>query len=205
MLACYADTDPNKPPEDPLASLEKTNTIKHNVETVIKPRIEALQDLSEHYNLDPYAMSSKLRRSFREEKKVLKRKRELDDDFKSRYSLPEDLSLVNEDDVRQEAKEVWATEKKDFDRHAADARRALEVDVGSTPVSRALNMASGSSSSRRIAKLPSRISTSKPGPGKLLASTLLLNSLRRSDPFLSGGTSVTKPAKAKPAGLIVRR
>ncbi|KAG8864914.1 hypothetical protein FRB96_003501 [Tulasnella sp. 330] len=199
------DTDPNKPPEDPLASLEKTNTIKHNVETVVKPRIEALQDLSEHYNSDPYAMSSKLRKSFREEKKVLKRKRELDDDFKSRYSLPEDLSLVAEDDVRQEAKDIWTSEKKDFDRHAADAKRALEVDVGSTPVARAMNLASGSSSSRRIAKLPSRLSNSKPTPGKSLASTLLLNSLRRSDPFLSRTTTVPKLAKAKPTGLIVRR
>lgn len=192
--------------------MEKTNTAKHNVETVVKPRIDALLDLSEHYNADPYSMSSKLRKTFREEKKVLKRKREMDDDFKTRYSLPDDMALVAEDDVRQEAKDAWTSEKKSFDRHAAEKRRALELEVGSTPVAPAMNAAASSSSARpqsNLPQLPSRIANSKPSSTKSsLASTLLLNSLRRSDPFLSGSTGSSqkpKPPIPKPSGLIVRR
>lgn len=203
------DNDPNKPPEDPLIALEKANTAKHNVETVVKPRIAALQDLSEHYNADPYALSSKLRKTFREDKKVQKRKREMDDEFKSRYSLPEEMTLVPDDDVREEAKEAWNSGKKTFDRHVADKRRALEIEVGSTPVARALGVAAGSSSlgssSGRLS-LPSRIATSKPALSKpSLASTLLLNSLRRSDPFLSHDTGSSRSSKSKPPGLIVRK
>lgn len=201
------DTDPDKPPDDPLVSLEKTNTAKHNVETVVRPRIEALQDLSEHYNADPYALSSKVRKKFREEKKELKRKRALDDDFKSKYSLSKDLSLVTEDDVRQEANDVWTMEKQAFDKRAADKRRALEIEVGSTPVARALDMAGPSSSRASSSATGKPTAPTKPSPKSTLASSLLLNSLRRSDPFLTSSSSSSQRLKGpvRPSSLILRR
>ncbi|KAG8910378.1 hypothetical protein FRC00_008293, partial [Tulasnella sp. 408] len=112
------ETDPDKPPDDPLAALEKTTIQKQTVETVVKPRIEALQGLSEHYNADPYALSVKVRKKFREEKKAEKRKREEDDDFKTKWALDKDLQLVPDEEVRTEAKEAWESGKKEFDREA---------------------------------------------------------------------------------------
>ncbi|KAG8906830.1 hypothetical protein FRB99_006005 [Tulasnella sp. 403] len=202
------DTDPDKPPDDPLAALEKTTIQKQTVEKVGKPRVEALQGLSDHYNADPYAQSSRLRKQFREEKKAEKRKRDADDEFKTRYSLSEDLALVPEDDdVREEAKEAWDRGKREFDRQAEAKRRALEVDVGSTPVARARGVAVGpSSSSSGSSRMPSRIATSKPSAKSTLASTLLINSLRRSDPFLpSTSGSNHKTGTSKPSGLSIKR
>ncbi|KIO34288.1 hypothetical protein M407DRAFT_16827 [Tulasnella calospora MUT 4182] len=206
------ETDPDKPPDDPLAALEKTAIQKQTVETVAKPRVEALQGLSEHYNADPYALSVKVRKKFREEKKAEKRKREEDDDFKTKWALDKDLQLVPDEEVRTEAKEAWEAGKKEFDREATAKRRALELDVGTTPISRASRLAPGPSSPAKSSsshRMPSRIANSKPSSHSTksaLASTLLMNSLRKSDPFLQGSPRLSSgPRKDKPLGLLVKK
>lgn len=79
------------------------------------PRIESLQEVSEHYNSDPYSLSSKARRKFREEKKIEMKKRQSDDVLKGRYGLPTNLSLVEDDVVAiQEAKEQWERGKREL-------------------------------------------------------------------------------------------
>lgn len=206
------ETDPDKPPDDPLAALEKTAIQKQTVETVVKPRIEALQGLSEHYNADPYALSVKVRKKFREEKKADKRKREEDDDFKTKWALDKDLQLVPDEEVRAEAKEAWQAGKREFDREAGAKRRALELDVGATPVARASRLAAGPSSTSKSSsslRMPSRIANSKPSlhsAKSTLASTLLMNSLRKSDPFLQGTSrSNSGLQKEKLPGLLVKK
>ncbi|KAG9017478.1 hypothetical protein FRB90_001122 [Tulasnella sp. 427] len=209
------ETDPDKPPDDPLAALEKTAIQKQTVETVVKPRIESLQSLSEHYNADPYALSVKVRKKFREEKKTEKRKRDQDDDFKTKWALDKDLHLVPDEEVRSEAKEAWESGKRDFDREAGAKRRALELDVGSTPISRASRVAAGSSSppkpsSSSSLRMPSRITGPKPSTShtakSTLASTLLINSLRKSDPFLHRASgSDLGSRKGKPPNLLLKK
>ena len=79
------------------------------METVQKPRIESLQSMSEHYHSDPYSLSVKVRKRFREEKKVELAKRRADDAIKGRYGLPETLKLLEEDErTVQDAKSQWA-------------------------------------------------------------------------------------------------
>jgi coiled-coil domain-containing protein 130 len=102
------DTDPSKPPLDALAALEKSATAEAHQTTVVQPRIESLQSLSEHYNSDPYSLSRKVRKKFREEKKVETEKRRLEDEMKGKYALPKELKLLEEgeEDVRA-AKVEW--------------------------------------------------------------------------------------------------
>ncbi|KAJ7593725.1 DUF572-domain-containing protein [Mycena floridula] len=107
------DTDPNAPPPDPLASLEKTTNAEHHLTQVQLPRIEALQSVSEQFNADPYALSSKVRKRFRVEKKIEKAKKAKDDELKGRYGLPASLRLVAEDSSTVDAaKAEWVSAKR---------------------------------------------------------------------------------------------
>ncbi|KAF8199502.1 DUF572-domain-containing protein [Pholiota molesta] len=127
------DTDKESAPIDPLAALEKTTDAKNLMEKVQKPRIESLQSVSEHYNADPYSLSLKARKRFREEKKIEQSKRKADDAIKGRYALPTTLSL--------EAKTQWETAQEEH-RLRESKRRKVSGDI--IPSFRA----SGSSSSK---------------------------------------------------------
>ncbi|KAJ7838366.1 hypothetical protein B0H14DRAFT_2448966, partial [Mycena olivaceomarginata] len=86
-----------------------------------KDRFESSQEVTEHYNSDPFALSTKIRKRFREEKKVEKA---TDENIKARYGLPETLTLV-EDDARtaEEAKEQWAQARAEVELRASRKRR----------------------------------------------------------------------------------
>ncbi|TFK70304.1 DUF572-domain-containing protein [Pluteus cervinus] len=140
------DTEQAAAPLDPLAALEKTTDAKHHVEKVQVPRIESLQQLSEHYNADPYSLSSKVRKRFREDKKVEKLKQKADDELKGRYGLPETLSLAQEDEEsRQAAKDEWDKGVRELElrRQAKRQRMALQGPLSSS--SRTQTRSSGSS------------------------------------------------------------
>ena len=110
-----ADTEGNGAPVDPLAALEKTTNAQNHLNQVQVPRLEALQSVSEHYNADPYSLSSKVRKRFREDKKIEKEKKAIDDALKGRYGLPETLALVAEDDESKlEAKSEWEKGKSEL-------------------------------------------------------------------------------------------
>ncbi|KAG8935519.1 hypothetical protein FRC02_007878 [Tulasnella sp. 418] len=145
------------------------------------------KELSEHYNSDPYALSITVRKKFREEKKVEKRQQEADDNFKDKYSLPADLNLVSADEVREEARDTWAKRKKEFEIEDAARKRRLQdrVRIGDSSVP----------------KLPSRTTSSS--QKQKLATTILMNSLSRSDPFAT--SSGTKPNKSLNLGIVPRR
>ncbi|KAJ3565147.1 hypothetical protein NP233_g7818 [Leucocoprinus birnbaumii] len=132
----FAIHDPDKKdtPDDPLAALEKTSEAQANLTKVQIPRLEALQSVSEHYNSDPYSLSLKVRKKFREEKKIDQQKRKADDDLKGRYGLPASLSLLEDDaKAKEEAKAAWAEARQKLQsQESAKRRRIGGVDVVAT-------------------------------------------------------------------------
>lgn len=116
---------------DPLAALEKTTKAKTHMENVAKPRIESLQSVSEHYNSDPYSLSLKARKRFREEKKIELGKRQADDVIKGRYALPTTLRLLEDDDeAAEEARQQWETGQQEH-RLKESKRRKIAQEVPS--------------------------------------------------------------------------
>lgn len=131
------------------------------------PRIESLQQLSEHYNADPYSLSSKVRKRFREEKKVEKLKQKADDELKGRYGLPETLSLVPEDDEsRQAAKDEWDKGVRELEsrRQAKRQRTGLQGPLSSS--SRKPTQSSGGLTSLRARILENTARRSLPRVGQ---------------------------------------
>jgi coiled-coil domain-containing protein 130 len=156
-LTRLAENDPNKAgPSDPLAQVEKTAEATRRANEIGAPRIESLQDLSENYNADPYELSRRVRKQFREVKKVEKRKRDEDNAIKDKYSLPSTLKLVDEGEVREEASAAWAQERAQWEAESGAKKRRTIAEVGVAP--------------------------RKDGT---LASALLRNTLKSGDPFLS--------------------
>ena len=139
-----------------------TNAKKH-MDDVQIPRIESLQNVSEHYNSDPYSLSSKARRKFREEKKIELKKQQSDDLLKGRYGLPTSLSLVEDDLVAvQEAKAQWERGKQELQLRESKRRKTVtETSL---------------ISSARISKKPT---SSNPSPLNSLRTRLLQNTAKR--------------------------
>ncbi|KAF8807083.1 DUF572-domain-containing protein [Phlegmacium glaucopus] len=130
------DTDKVSNVDDPLADLEKTTNANRHMDDVQIPRIESLRNVSEHYNSDPYSLSSKARRKFREEKKTELKKRQSDDLLKGRYGLPTSLSLVEDDLVAvQEAKAEWEKGKQELQLRESKRRKTV-TQVGLIPSAR---------------------------------------------------------------------
>ncbi|KDQ57254.1 hypothetical protein JAAARDRAFT_35881 [Jaapia argillacea MUCL 33604] len=147
------DTEKNEAPVDPLATLEKTTDAQNHLTKVQAPRLEQLQALSEQYTLDPYELSRKVRKRFREEKKVEKGLQELDDSLKGKYGLPEELKLIRDDEgSKKEAKEEWEKGRRIL-REQSAKRRRIGVEIGSIPSSVA-------STSRHASKTNSKASGS---------------------------------------------
>lgn len=142
---------------------------------VQKPRIEALQSVADHYGSDPYSLSLKVRKRFREVKKVEKAQQAADDQVKGRYGLPETLKLSAEtEDTRSAAKEEWQKAQKEIAERDSKRRR-LEV--------------TGRLSSSIIPRVSSARSTGASGSNvssaaDLLRARILQNTARRkpSDP-----------------------
>ena len=156
-----AENDPSKAgPSDPLAQVEKTANQERRANEVGAPRLNTLQVLSEHYGADPYELSSKVRKKFREDKRVEKRKRDADEAVKEKYGLPTDLKLVDNAEVEEDASR-WKGERRDWEARETAKRRRLSAEVGKSPSTRLKDTKTSS-----------------------LASALLRNTARKSDPFL---------------------
>ncbi|KAG7450947.1 DUF572-domain-containing protein [Guyanagaster necrorhizus] len=110
------DTEDAAAPVDPLVALEKTTDAQNHLTNVQMPRLESLQSVSEHYNADPYALSSKVRKVFRHEKKIETAKRKADDEIKGRYALPTEMKLLDDDEQsNSHAKEEWQRARSEFE------------------------------------------------------------------------------------------
>ena len=113
--------------------LEKTTDAQAHATKVQAPRLEQLEDLSAHYNEDPYAHSLRARKRFRAEKKVEQARAEADKNLKEKYGLPPELALERADDAgaAAEARDEWTRARAE--RTADDAHRkrklALEAPV----------------------------------------------------------------------------
>ncbi|KAA1467368.1 DUF572-domain-containing protein [Dentipellis sp. KUC8613] len=190
------DTEGKEAPVDPLAALEKSTDAQTHATKVQAPRLEQLQDASDHYNSDPYTLSRRVRKRFREEKKVEKEKAEVDRNIKERYGLPAELSLIRDDEKSTaEAKEEWLKGRQNLASTDAAKRRKLALDAPllSSTSSRArasgsTTMPSASTSSSSLANLRTRI---------------LANTSRKSI-SLSDATR-QKSSDGKALGISVRR
>lgn len=121
------DTDGNAGPADPLAALEKSTTAQDHVNKVQIPRLESLQEVSDRYNSDPYALSSLVRKRFRAVKKIDAAKRAADDQLKGRYGLPETLQLAAEDDESMSAaREQWEKGRREHEARTSIRKARLQ-------------------------------------------------------------------------------
>ncbi|EJD06619.1 DUF572-domain-containing protein [Fomitiporia mediterranea MF3/22] len=208
--------DPDKEgPSDPLAALEKETQAQTLLNTVQKPRIEALQEVSEHYNSDPYTLSLRARKRFRAEKKLDKARRDADDAVKGKYALPESLTLVADDDTaRAEAREAFAVGRSEQRADRDAKRRRLDAEVGPLGSIVSASGASGSQSQSRTTlpdrtnrlSVKARPSTESAAEASFsLRNRLLQNTARHSDPFLRQSSSRTKPPDAKSLGVNLKR
>jgi len=104
------DTEGKTEPVDPLAALEKTTDAQAHATKVQAPRLEQLEDLSAHYNEDPYTHSQRARKRLRAEKKVEQARVAADKSLKEKYGLPSGLALERADDpgTTAEARDEWA-------------------------------------------------------------------------------------------------
>jgi coiled-coil domain-containing protein 130 len=153
----FLDTEGSGAPADPLAALEKTTDAQKHLTTVQVPRLEELQNVSEHYGADPYTLSSKVRKRFREEKKVEQQKQKADDELKGKYGLPASLSLLEDDGVaKEEAREEWVRARRE---HAEGnlKRRKLIGDAPFPTSKTSGSSGSKSSSTPTISALRARI------------------------------------------------
>lgn len=170
---CGLDTEGNAGPADPLAALEKSTDAKNHQTKVQIPRLESLMDVSEQYNSDPYSLSLKVRKHFREDKKVRKEKEKLDTQVKDRYALPTTLSLVTEDaETIKDAKEQWQKGREEISLRESK-RRKLGVQTSIMP---------SSSRSLRPNSTSSSLKTSSSSAAESLRARILGNTARQFRP-----------------------
>ncbi|TFK79800.1 DUF572-domain-containing protein [Polyporus arcularius HHB13444] len=196
------ETDPNQGPVDPLAALEKSTAAQNHMNNVQIPRIEALQNLSDHYSSDPYAHSQRLRKRFREQKKIDKAREEADEAVKRAYGLPEVLALPADDDeeIRAKAKEAWEQGRQALEERESAKRRKVGVEIGVVPRTPSSLRASGSGGKS------SRNSGSSGGgdPVSALRAKILGNTARQSGSLGSLGRLKPPDTKLSRVGLVKR-
>lgn len=130
-----ADTNGKTEPVDPLAALEKTTDAQAHATKVQAPRLEQLEDLSAHYNDDPYTHSQRARKRFRAEKKVEQARDEADKALKDKYGLPSELALERADDAgaAAEAREEWMRTRVARAGEDASKKRRLALEAPVLP------------------------------------------------------------------------
>ena len=143
------------------------------------PRIEALQSLADHYGSDPYSLSRKVRKRFREDKRVEKEKQAEDDELKGRYGLPEELVMKRDDaETREQDREAWLKAKEEL----ASRQRAKKPRLESIPITARQLPKSHSHISRSASSSRASGSSSQPSAAELLKARILGNTGRRKLP-----------------------
>lgn len=196
-----AETDPNQGPVDPLAALEKSTDAQNYMNNVHVPRIEALQNVADHYGSDPYGHSLRVRKRFREQKKLDKAREDADEAIKNAYGLPETLALSSEDDEsRSKAKEEWEQAREVFAERESSKRRKLGIEVISVmPQIRCFHRSDRNGQSSRHASGSSAKIASSSDPVSSLRARILGNTARQGD------FGRLKPPDSKSARGLVKR
>ncbi|KAF9059423.1 CWC16 protein [Rhodocollybia butyracea] len=115
------DWDPEENGGFAVHDTDASATPNHQTKVQI-PRLESLMDVSEHYNSDPYALSLKVRKHFREDKKIRKEKEKLDTEVKDR--------LADEDeDTIKDAKEQWRKGREEISLRENKRRKIIHTSV----------------------------------------------------------------------------
>ncbi|KAJ3788050.1 DUF572-domain-containing protein [Lentinula aff. detonsa] len=152
------DTEGSAAPIDPLAALEKTTDAQNHQTKVQVPRLESLMDVSERYNSDPYSLSLKARKHFRDDKKIRKEKEKSDTLVKDRYALPATLKLAEEDeDTIKEAKEQWQKGREEIVHDSKRRKFAVETTSSIVPISSRSTNSTSKSSSSAVDSLRTRV------------------------------------------------
>lgn len=145
-----------------------------------------------------------MRKRFREEKKVEKRKRDADDAVKGRYALPEDLTLVPDDEsIRDEARDEFAKARREYLADEDAKRRRLVAESGPPIITKGLSGSAGLRGLTGRSKISNAGSSNEMKTLSSLRSKLLLSTSKRSDPFLQQSRS--KPPGAKALGVNLKR
>ncbi|KAI1797467.1 CWC16 protein [Ganoderma leucocontextum] len=194
------ETDPNQGPVDPLAALEKSTDAQNHMNNVQVPRVEALQSLADHYGSDPYSHSLRVRKRFREQKKLDKAREDADEAIKSSYGLPEALALSKEDDKSiLKAKEEWEQGRQAFEARESSKRRRLGAEVVSVmPRISSSHAFSGNGQSSHHASGSGIKTTNTSDPVSSLRAKILGNTARQ-------GLGRPKPPDSKSARGLVKR
>jgi len=168
--------DPDAP-VDPLAQVEKAVVDKANALSSAS-RLEYLHGLQEDRWTDPYALSKKLRTTFRADKKERKIRDEADDAMKSRMGLPMDLKLEDETtETKDQARELWIKEKSSsMGDQALNRRQRERIDIESVairiPSKTNLSLTKSKSSLSRKSLLNSRSKDTSQAKSLLVAKLL---------------------------------
>ncbi|KAI0270161.1 CWC16 protein [Russula aff. rugulosa BPL654] len=190
------DTDSKIEPVDPLAALEKTTDAQAHATKVQAPRLEQLEDLSAHYNEDPYTHSRRVRKRFRAEKKVEQARVEADKSLKEKYGLPTELALERADDpgTTAEARDEWARGLAARAEESASRKRKLALEA---PV---------------LAPSRRKASTSTGSAASSLRARILSNSARRTTAASAGTIGALIPPTSRKgtssglaAGIALRK
>lgn len=132
------------------------------------PRLEALQTVADQYGTDPYALSRKVRKRFREEKKLDKAKQAEEDQLKGRYGLPEELRLAAEtDETREQDKKEWLKAREELAlRDSAKRRKLMSAPTSSRSVAGASSSSRGGASAADLlrARILGSAGLRKPSP-----------------------------------------
>jgi coiled-coil domain-containing protein 130 len=189
----FPDTEAKPASADPLAALEKSTDAQNNLVAVQIPRLESLYKVSDHYNSDPYAMSTKIRKRFRQEKKTDLAQKKVDDTIKDRYGLPDSLTLLADDpSITEDAKSQWEKGRQELRTQASAKRRRL--DAGIVPMRETQKPSSVSTLSS--ASIPSSQSKSL----ETLRARILENTARQSNAL---GMTRKKPPNVND-GVVLR-
>jgi len=173
------DVVEKKKMDDPFFKLEKDeeDKLKASEQHEI---ISKLYDLSQRQWSDPWSQSQKLRKTFREEKKVIKAKKQLTEDIRARNGLHiELLPETEEDTVTAKMIEYDGREGREA------ALRRRELKTGSL----VLGKRDRSGESKR----------------KDLERVVKLNTRERVDPFLNDKTGKFEPPPLKGAVKVVKK
>jgi len=189
---------------DAFAQVEKKTRDKITaLET--KDRLEELMEFSDARNSDPFALSQRLRKTFRKEKAELITKSRGDDQLRSKYSLPAGLKFIEPEDGSSDQHEVMEARRL-IDSHRAEVqakRCRLSAELGLPPIrsQRGLPPKAAQLANLKQKLAPGRqtkvgTSVSRPlvsrrpmGPAKPLATSSALAAQPKDQPGSSTGSS----------------
>ena len=173
------DVVEKKKMDDPFFKLEKDEEDKLKASEQHEV-ISKLYDLSQRQWSDPWSQSQKLRKTFREEKKVIKAKKQLTEDIRTRNGLHIELLPEAEEDIVQ-AKMIEYDGREG--REAALRRRELKTGA------LVLGKRDRNAESKR----------------KDLERVVKLNTREREDPFLNEKNGKVEPSPLKGVIKLVKK